>query len=159
MAARAGVAVGGFYGHFRSKRQLLLVLMDRLVTELASLHLDLDGPAPGHERAAIARLVDAGMRVHRAYAVAYRAWREASLRDPELGALNDRLEAWSEARLAEMLRRVAEAPRARSDVDVETTAGLLNLLFWRLIDTPPDRFDATADAVTDLVYHAILRDD
>ena len=58
-----------------------------------------------------------------------------------------------------MLNRVAEAPRARSDVDVEATAGLLNLLFWRLIDTPPDRFDATADAVTDLVYHAILRDD
>ena len=44
-------------------------------------------------------------------------------------------------------------------MDVETTAGLLNLLFWRLIDTPPDRFDATADAVTDLVYPAILRDD
>jgi AcrR family transcriptional regulator len=39
IAARAGVAVGGFYQHFRSKRQLLLVLMDELLERLSRLDL------------------------------------------------------------------------------------------------------------------------
>src|SRR5437764_12820647 len=33
IAHQAGVAVGGFYQHFASKRQILLVLMDRLLQE------------------------------------------------------------------------------------------------------------------------------
>src|SRR4051794_39058177 len=34
IARRAGVAVGAFYQHFTSKRQILLVLMDRLLEEV-----------------------------------------------------------------------------------------------------------------------------
>jgi AcrR family transcriptional regulator len=35
VAHRAGLAVGSFYQHFRSKRQLLLVLMDDLLERLS----------------------------------------------------------------------------------------------------------------------------
>src|SRR5436305_12349290 len=37
IAHRAEVAVGGFYQHFASKRQILLVLMDQLLQEAAML--------------------------------------------------------------------------------------------------------------------------
>ena len=37
IAHAAGVAVGGFYQHFTSKRQLLLVLMDRLLQDVSGL--------------------------------------------------------------------------------------------------------------------------
>ena len=37
IARRAKLAVGGFYQHFHSKRQLLLVLMDELLEKLAFL--------------------------------------------------------------------------------------------------------------------------
>jgi len=37
IARRAGVAVGGFYQHFASKQQVLLVLMDLFLAEAAAL--------------------------------------------------------------------------------------------------------------------------
>lgn len=39
IASRARLAVGGFYQHFRSKRRLLLVLMDELLEKLSRLDL------------------------------------------------------------------------------------------------------------------------
>src|SRR6266446_8338311 len=39
IAHHAGVAVGSFYQHFASKRQILLVLMDRLLQEASMLTL------------------------------------------------------------------------------------------------------------------------
>src|SRR5690348_3536013 len=39
IARQAGVAVGGFYQHFASKRQILLVLMDSLTQQAASVTL------------------------------------------------------------------------------------------------------------------------
>jgi AcrR family transcriptional regulator len=40
IACQAGVAVVGFYQHFASKRQILLVLMDRLLQEASMLTLE-----------------------------------------------------------------------------------------------------------------------
>src|SRR5215469_4109148 len=42
IARRAAMAVGGVYLHFRSKRQLLLVLMDELLERLERLDLSPD---------------------------------------------------------------------------------------------------------------------
>src|SRR5436305_14371393 len=39
IARRAKLAVGGFYQHFHSKRQLLLVLMDELLEKLTEVNL------------------------------------------------------------------------------------------------------------------------
>src|ERR1041384_6580650 len=41
VAAEAGVAVGGFYLHFRSKRQLLLSLMNDLLIGLSRVDLEM----------------------------------------------------------------------------------------------------------------------
>jgi AcrR family transcriptional regulator len=45
IAARAGVGAGTLYQHFRSKRQLLLVLMNNLLEELEALNLELGATA------------------------------------------------------------------------------------------------------------------
>src|SRR5271166_6459783 len=39
IAQKADLAVGGFYQHFRSKRQLLLTLMDELLEKLSQMDL------------------------------------------------------------------------------------------------------------------------
>ena len=45
IALQAGVAVGGFYQHFASKRQILLVLMYRLLQEASTLTLEVKSVA------------------------------------------------------------------------------------------------------------------
>ena len=103
---RAGVAVGGFYLHFRSKRQALLVLMDRLLGEL-------DGLAPALEadlQGTVVALVRDALRLDMAYLGAYRAWREAVLRDDELALLHASIDAWTTGRLATWLELIRAAP-------------------------------------------------
>ncbi|TMD58085.1 MAG: hypothetical protein E6I91_21790 [Chloroflexi bacterium] len=69
--------LAGFYQHFASKRQILLVLMDRLLQEASMLTLEAKSAALPDIRDGIARLVRQALAVDWAYAGAYRAWREA----------------------------------------------------------------------------------
>src|SRR5439155_13550004 len=55
IARRAHLAVGGFYQHFKSKRQLLVALMDELVDHLS--RLELRPAAAGDPRAVIHMLI------------------------------------------------------------------------------------------------------
>lgn len=158
MARRAGVAVGGFYAHFRSKEQVLRVLMQGLIDELAGMDLELSEVPLGAERQAVEALVVQGLEVDLAYAGAYRAWREASLRDQRLGELNQLLEEWSAGRIAGTLSACLRGPGTRADVDVEVTARMLNLLFWRLTETRPEDPDRVARALNHLLRHALFRD-
>jgi AcrR family transcriptional regulator len=155
ISGRAGVAVGGFYLHFRSKRQALLVLMDRLVGELAQL----EPPAGSDARAAVETLVREALRVDIAYLGAYRAWHEAVLRDDELALLHASIDAWTTARVAALLGRVRAAPSARLDVDPAMLARVLNALFWRLTQSRITDHASLLATVTALVMHAIFRDD
>jgi AcrR family transcriptional regulator len=152
---RAGVAVGGFYLHFRSKRQVLLVLMDRLVGEIAQFEL------PPHlgAREAVQTLVRDALRVDIAYIGAYRAWQEAVLRDDELARLHERFEGWTIARITLFLESVRADPRARREVEPAVLAGILNALFWRLTQLRTDEPAAIVNAVTALVMHAIFVDE
>ena len=152
---RAGVAVGGFYLHFRSKRQALLVLMDRLLGELAELE-----PAPGSvdPKAAVATLVREALRVDFVYLGAYRAWHEAVLRDDELFRLHESVERWTAARVAALLERVRAAPNARQDVDSAVLARILNALFWRLTEMREHDESAILETATALVMHAVFVD-
>jgi len=153
---RAGVAVGGFYLHFRSKRQALLVLMDRLLGELAKLE-----PALGaaDAKAAVTTLVREALRVDIAYLGAYRAWHEAVLRDEELLTLHESIDAWTTARIAALLEAVRAAPNARSDVDPAVLARILNALFWRLTQMRAGEGAAILKSATALVVHAVFVDD
>jgi AcrR family transcriptional regulator len=156
IARTAGVAVGGFYRHFRSKRQALLVLMDRLIGELEGVYLDLDGAKD--LRAGIEGAVRRGIVVDQRYAGAYRAWREAVLSDSSLERLNRRVEHWTQSRLQAVLRFAAAAPNARPNLDLTTLSRLLNLLFWRLAEAPKKPTERFIECLTDLIYHGLFAD-
>ncbi|HEU4321706.1 MAG TPA: TetR/AcrR family transcriptional regulator [Roseiflexaceae bacterium] len=162
IAHRAGAAVGGFYQHFASKRQILLVLMEQLLTEASALLGQAqDAPAPADTRSLIEQLVRQGLQTDWAFAGAYRAWLEACARDRELRALNQQIEAWTAGLLEHMFRMLSGLPGARQDADLPTLAWALSLLFWRLAELPiaqPERVDAVVASLTHLIYHALFID-
>jgi AcrR family transcriptional regulator len=72
IARRADLAVGGFYQHFRSKRQLLLALMDELLDHLSRLDLRPKGPAD--IRAGLRAFLSRAFATDLRFLGAYRAW-------------------------------------------------------------------------------------
>jgi AcrR family transcriptional regulator len=160
IAQRAGVAVGAFYQHFASKRQLVLVLMDQFLDEIAMLFTQAQSIPPGTTvRAAIGDLLRRGLFTDWAYAGAFRAWREITLHDPALSARNDQLAAWTTGELEALFAMLMHAPGARTDVDLPTFAGLMNLLFWQLIEarpTTPAVTDRLVATLTDMIVHALF---
>jgi TetR/AcrR family transcriptional repressor of mexJK operon len=158
IAHQAGVAVGGFYQHFASKRQLLLVLMDRLLQEASMLTLEARSAALPDLRDGIARLVRQAFQVDWAYAGAYRAWREAAVQDRELQALHQQIEAWTAQQLTLLFQALLLVPGARQDVDSETLAWELALLLLRLAEIPLEEPDAVVASLTSLIYHGLFTD-
>jgi AcrR family transcriptional regulator len=156
IAQQAGVAVGGFYQHFRSKRQVLLVLMDGLLQEFGKMDLQLGSEA---NIATLTPIVRNALTIDWAYAGAYRAWREAILQDAALNALNRQVTDWTQTRLVEVLKGMQQLPGARSNLDTATMAWVLDLWFWQLAGTPADNLDAVVRVVTDLLYHALFQDE
>src|SRR5215469_1236635 len=76
IARKAGAPVGSFYQHFRSKRQLLLVLMDEFLRKLEAIPLNAAG---AHSlRPAIREILEAVFKTDLEYIAAYRAWRQAT---------------------------------------------------------------------------------
>lgn len=161
IAQRAGVAVGAFYQHFASKRQLVLVLMSRLLHEAAGLVGQTQGADATDPGAVLGALVRQALALDWAYAGAYRAWREVSAQDPALAELNARAVAWTTGQLAVLLGALAALPGARPDLDVPVLAGLINTLFWRLAEEPlhdPVAITRLTDALTAMLTHAIFAD-
>lgn len=156
IAARAGIAVGAVYRHYRTKRQLLLVLMDRMVGEIAEL--DLVVPPGGDPRTAVAGTLRDGLATDSRYVGAYRAWVGLCARDPQLAAVDRQLVDWSAARLAAVLAVARDAPGGRPDLDVPVTARLLTLLFWRLLLEPDFDADRTVLALSVLLGHLLFAD-
>jgi AcrR family transcriptional regulator len=158
IAHQAGVAVGGFYQHFTSKRQILLVLMDRLLQEASTLTLEAKSAALPDLRDGIARLVRKVLQVDWAYAGAYRAWHEAAVQDRELQALQQQIEAWTAQQLALLFRVLLLVPGARQEVDSETLAWELALLLLRLAEIPLEEPDTVVASLTSLIYHGLFVD-
>ncbi len=156
IAHHAGVAVGGFYQHFASKRQLLLVLMNRLLDEAASLPTQISPDQLQYPRAIIEQVVRQGLLTDWAYVGAYRAWREAVVQDRELQELHVRIEEWTARQIEMMFRVLQQGPGARSDVDLVTMASITSLLFWRLAEVPLDEPDAVIGSITHLIYHSLF---
>lgn len=158
IARRAGLAVGGFYQHYRSKRQLLLALMNELLETLGRLEL------PPH----LAGGVQSGLRAFLAaafardlkYLGAYRAWREAVLSDRDLAARDARIHAWTTARVARFLTALARLPGARKDLKIPALAKVLDSFFWNLlaqaIHLKRRELNDWVDASARLVYHAMM---
>lgn len=170
IAARAGVAIGGFYQHFRSKRQLLLVLMDGLLERLSKLDLRPKAAPEGQHgrrkssdiRAALRALLKGAFAADLAYTGAYRAWQEAVLLDASLAPYQKQIERWTRARVTAVFELLLNLPGARADVDVPVLARLIDRLFWDLLGQAlrlsATELGAALEAITGLLYHALFTD-
>jgi AcrR family transcriptional regulator len=158
IARRAGVAVGAFYQHFTSKRQILLVLMNRLLEEAEVIMAPTPGEVPTDMRSLIKSTVRQGLTVDWAYMGAYRAWREAALVDDDLREKQLAVEQWAASRLIVMLQALQLAPHARPVAHVEELGRALSLLFWRLAEEALPEPDALIETLTDMIYHTLFED-
>jgi len=95
IASRAGMAAGAFYTYFRSKRQLLIVLMNELLERLRDLDLrPKGGGAAGTDaRTGLRNFLAAVFRADLEYYGVVRAWEEAALTDAGLGQMRTAIES------------------------------------------------------------------
>lgn len=121
ITTRAGMASGAFYLYFRSKKQLLTVLMNELTERLAAINL----VATTELRSFIAAL----FRTDLEFVGVVRAWHEAILTDPELRAMHAEVEAWTHARILKLFR----ALQPRPDADLPSFARMMDRHFWSLL--------------------------
>jgi AcrR family transcriptional regulator len=161
IARRARLAVGGFYQHFRTKRQLLLVLMDELLEGLS--RLDLHPAAGGDLRGGIRGLLAAAFAQDLRYLGAYRAWQEAVLSDPGFARKQVEIHKWTTGRVARLLTLLQQAPGARHGVDIAGLAAAMDSFFWSLLGQaagfPQAELNRQIDVATHLIYHATFADD
>lgn len=162
IAGAAGAAVGSFYLYFKSKGELLLVLMDRLLMELEALNLELPPEVMenGDTRAALTSLVRAALYADLEYAGVYRAWREAIVLEPSLAAWDTPIRAWTAGRIRDAIAALTLLPNSRRDLDPAMMAALVNRLFWDLLTDPQAlterTFDTTVNALTAMLYHTLF---
>jgi len=160
IASRAQLAVGGFYQHYRSKRQFLLALMDELLEGLE--RLDLRPWSMADRRAGIRDLLRGAFARDLHFLGAYRAWQEAVRADPGLARLHDRVHRWTTGRVLTVLSVLARMPGARPHVDIPGIARVMDTMFWSLLAdasrlSEPE-LGRRIDALTHLIYHGIFAD-
>jgi AcrR family transcriptional regulator len=154
IAKRAGIAVGGFYQYFRSKRQLLLILMNEFLQKLDQVDMEL--PA-SDLKSAIKAVLNAGLATDLAYAGVYRAWKEEMLSDPNLSALDIQIRRWTTARLSAAFRGLSQLPGARQELKVDLFASLIDRLFWDLLGSGFEA-DGLVETLAHIIYHSIFSD-
>jgi len=160
IARRAKLAVGGFYQHFRSKRQLLLALMDELLEKLSQL--DLRPKAAPDVRAGLRELLSRAFSHDLRYLCAYRAWQEAALSDPDLVQKQEAIHAWTTTRIMTLFLLLQQLPGARQGVDIPGLARVMDSFFWSLLAQaarlPKAGLNRWIDSATHLIYHAMFTD-
>ena len=160
IARRAKLAVGGFYQHYRSKRQLLLALMDELLEKLSQL--DFHSEAGTDVRAGIRQLLSRAFSHDLRYLGAYRAWQEAAFSDLDLARKQEQIHRWTTTRVITVFQLLQQLPGARQGVDMQGLARAMDSFFWSLL-AQAGRFskvelDQRIDAATHLIYHALFTD-
>jgi AcrR family transcriptional regulator len=160
IARRGKLAVGGFYQHFRSKRQLLLVLMDELLKKLSQLKFR---PGAGKDvEAGIRELLSRAFSHDLRYLGAYRGWQEAVLSDPDLARKQEEINAWTTGRVTTVFEMLQQLPGARRDVDIPGLARAMDSFFWNLLGQAgrlrKAELNQQIDAATHLIFHAMFTD-
>ncbi len=160
IARRAKLPVGGFYLQFRSKRQLLLALMDELLEHLSQLNLE---PAVfADPRVGLHELLARAFSRDLQYLGAYRAWQEAIQSDPDLAKKQIQIQAWTTGRARAVFERLQQLPRARAGVDIEGLARAMDSFFWNLLAQAVRMRKAELDrwiaVSTHLIFHALFVD-
>jgi AcrR family transcriptional regulator len=161
IARRGKLAVGTFYQHFRSKRQLLLALMDELLEKLSQL--DFRPRTVGDVRAVIHDLLSRAFSHDLRYLGAYRAWQEAVLSDPDLARKQLEIHTWTTSRITTVFKLLQQLPGARRGVDVPGLARVMDSFFWALLAQAVHMRELDLnhwiDSATHLIYHALFVDD
>ncbi|HEY6350596.1 MAG TPA: helix-turn-helix domain-containing protein [Candidatus Angelobacter sp.] len=175
MAERAQVAIGSCYQHYRSKRQLLLALMDELLEKLSRLDLQPSGSGfptrpvsawrgegPKDVRAGLRAMLARAFSHDLSYLGAYRAWQEAALSDPGLARKQRQMHAWTTGRVEAVFKFLHQMPGARPGVDVSALAHVMDHFFWSLLAQAAGMKEAELnqwiDSSTHLIYHALFKD-
>jgi len=160
IADKAKLAVGGFYQHFRSKRQLLLVLMDELLESLSRLDLRPKGTSNIREglRGFLTHALSADLK----YLGAYRAWREAAITDPALAQKEAEIRVWTTGRVFTAFTLLHQLTGARRKVDLRALAQVMDGFFWNLLGQAVTLskvdLEAWIDSATHLIFHALFED-
>jgi AcrR family transcriptional regulator len=165
ITARAGTAAGAFYTYFRSKRQLLIVLMNELLERLRDLDLRPPGGGAGARadaREGLRSFLAAVFRADLEYYGVVRAWQEAALTDAGLGQLQTAIEAWTNARVLGVFRLLQQYPNTRPDRDLPTFARMMGRHFWGLLargaSLPRRDFGREVRITADVIYHYLFQD-
>jgi AcrR family transcriptional regulator len=160
VAKRSKLAVGGFYQHFRSKRQLLLALMDDLLEGLSRLNLQ--PQISGDVRRSLHALLSTAFSTDLHYLGAYCAWQEAVFADRDLAAKQLEIQKWTTARTTALFTRMQQLPSARRGVDIPMLARAMDSFFWNLLGQATrisrTELDRWIDVSTDLIYYALFID-
>lgn len=153
----AKTGVGTFYAYFRSKTQLLLVLMQRYLETMLALDLltEMSGRSPSE---AIATSVYRAFVPDRAYAGLWRAWREAVVVESELGDLDREIRGWMDDYVVLLIDQAATLGPLRPDLDRQAMATVLNGLLLQLSQYPLEHSKAVLDATVKMIYHALFCD-
>ena len=160
ISAKAGMAVGAFYLYFRSKRQLLVALMNDLLPRLAEVSLRPEGG--GDIQQGLRNFLAAVFRVDLDYFGVIRAWQEASLTDAELGRMQRAIQSWTEGRISGVFQLLQTYPGARPDRDLATFARMMDRHFWSLLARASrlsrKEFDREIRTSADVIYHYLFCD-
>jgi len=158
IAEQAGTAAGAFYIYFYSKRQLLVVLMNEFLQRLAGLDLRLAGG--GDVRTGLRSFLAAAFQADREYYGVVRAWQEAALSDPGLGAMQRTIESWTQARVLGVFQLLQRHPSARRDCELPAFARMMDRYFWSLLARGsrmhPRDFDAEVELAADVIYYYLF---
>jgi AcrR family transcriptional regulator len=160
ISRRAKLAVGTFYQHFRSKRQLLLALMDELLEKLSQLNFQ---PQTQTDlRAGIRGLLSRAFAHDLRYLGAYRAWQEAALSDPSLVKKQGEIHKWTTGRVMRVFQFLQTQPGARPQLDIPGLARAMDAFFWSLLaqagQLPRAERNQWIDSAAHLIYHAMFTD-
>ena len=160
IARRAGAATGALYLYFRSKRQILLVLMNELIVRLSQAELHPQGG--GDLRTGLRDFLTRVFATDLEYFGVIRAWQEAVNTDERLAVKQREIEAWTGARVMGVFRAIQQHPKARRDFDVETFARMMDRHFWSLLASgsrmTTEEFAREVRASADVVYHCLIQD-
>jgi AcrR family transcriptional regulator len=160
ITAKAGAAAGGFYIYFRSKRQLLVALMNELLERLAGVALA--PSASGDIYQGLRSFLLAVFRVDLDYFGVIRAWQEASLTDAELGRMQTEIQSWTEGRISRVFQLLQSNPNTRADCDLPTFARMMDRHFWALLARGSllshKDFDREVIIAADVIYHYLFAD-
>ena len=157
---RAHLAVGSFYQHFRSKKQLLLSLMDEFLDDLS--RLDLRPKNTSELRTGLRAFFARALSTDLHYLGAYRAWQEAAITDPNLAQKEAEIRAWTTSRVLAAFSLLQQLPGARPGVDIGRLAPVMDSFFWNLlgqaVSLPEMQLELWIDSATHIVYHALFLD-